>query len=61
MTAAPMPCTARAPLSIVMSVARPQPSEASVNSARPKVNSRRRPSRSASAPAVRTVLASASV
>ncbi len=61
MIAAPMPCTARALLSIAMSWASPQASEARVKIARPIVNRRRRPRRSASAPAVSTVLASASV
>jgi hypothetical protein len=44
-----------------MSCARPHATEASVKPARPIVNRRLRPSRSASAPAVRTTLASASV
>ena len=61
MIAAPMPCTARAELSITMSWASPQATEASVKMARPIVNRRRRPRRSASAPAVSTTLASASV
>src|SRR4051812_16479179 len=61
MIAAPMPCTARAALSMVMSCASPQASEARVNSDRPMVNIRRRPRRSARKPALSTVLASASV
>jgi hypothetical protein len=61
MMAAPMPWTARDALSIVMSWAAAQRPEAAVNSATPMPNSRRRPKRSASEPAVRTTVASARV
>jgi hypothetical protein len=61
MTAAPMPCTAREALSITMSVESAHASEATVKSERPPTNMRLRPRRSASAPAVSTTLASASV
>ena len=62
MIAAPTPWTARAELRNTMSVrqARRAP-DAAVKSERPIVKSRRRPSRSASEPAVSTTLASASV
>ena len=43
MIAAPSPWTARAPMSIPSEFARPQTSEAMVNSARPTMNTRRRP------------------
>jgi hypothetical protein len=60
-TAAPMPCTARATSRKTMSVEAAQAAEAAVKTARPIVNRRRRPKRSASEPAVRTTEASASV
>jgi hypothetical protein len=49
--AAPSPWRARAPSSIAGALARPQASEATVNSASPMANSRRRPYRSAARPA----------
>jgi hypothetical protein len=61
MIAPPMPCTARALLSIAMSVAAAHAAEATVKMARPMAKSRRRPMRSASEPAVSTVVAIASV
>ena len=56
-----MPCTAREAISMSMLPDMAQTAEAAVNSARPTANTRRRPSRSASAPAVSTALARASV
>src|SRR4029077_5996521 len=50
MIAPPRPCTARATISIPSDCANPQTSEASVNSATPTMNTRRRPSRSAARP-----------
>jgi hypothetical protein len=50
MIAAPRPWTARAPNSTPALLARPQTSEASVNSTRPTMKTRRRPSRSAIRP-----------
>ena len=47
--AAPMPWNTRAAVSCHSVPARAQPSEARVNSIRPKVNMRRKPMRSASA------------
>ena len=61
MIAAPMPCTAREELSITMSGADAQTSEATVKMERPIVNRKRRPKRSASEPAVSTTAASARV
>ena len=61
MTAAPTPCAAREALSISIDCAPAHSSEVAVNTTRPTVNSRRRPKRSASAPAVRTVAASVRV
>ena len=61
MIAAPTPWAARATLSIVIDCASPHSSDIAVKSARPITNSRRRPKRSASDPAVMTVAASASV
>ncbi len=49
--AAPAPWTPRATLSMVGSLANPQPNEASVNSAKPKLKTRRRPMRSPIDPA----------
>ena len=51
-SAAPMPCTTRAPISTLALPARPQPSDESVKIARPTTKIRRRPSRSASLPPV---------
>jgi hypothetical protein len=48
--AAPSPCTARAAISVPSEFERPQASEARVNSATPTMNTRRRPSRSATRP-----------
>ena len=50
--APPSPCTARAAMSTVASGATAHAAEASVNRARPAMNTRRRPSRSPSAAAV---------
>ena len=50
MIAAPMPCTARAPISTPMLLASPQTSEAMVKSVRPTRKIRLRPSRSAMRP-----------
>jgi len=52
MTAAPSPCTARAVISSPTSGASAQAADAAVNTARPAVYTRRRPSRSPSAAAV---------
>ena len=60
-TAPPTPWNARARLRKVGSVARPASSEPSVKMPRPAVNTRRRPSRSASTPAVSTSAARGSV
>ena len=60
-TAAPTPCAARAALSIVIDCAPAHSSEVAVKMPRPRQNSRRRPKRSASAPAVMTVAASGRV
>ena len=61
MTAAPTPCAAREALSIVIDGAAAHSSEVAVKMPRPTPNSRRRPKRSASEPAVMTVAARASV
>jgi hypothetical protein len=61
MIAAPTPCTARIEFSSAMWPARAQQRELVAKVPRPIRKSRRRPSRSASAPAVSTVAASASV
>ena len=61
MTAAPTPCAARETLSIVIDCAVAHSSEVAVKMPRPMTNSRRRPKRSASAPAVMTVAASGTV
>ena len=58
--APPIPWTPRAMIRKSASLASPQAAEASVKSAIPSRNSRFRPKRSASAPAVRTHVASAS-
>ena len=50
--APPMPCTARARFSASGLVERPHAAEAAVNTTRPIANTRRRPNRSASEPAV---------
>src|SRR5580765_4256172 len=50
MIAPPSPCTARDAISIPSDCASPHASEASVNSATPTMNTRRRPSRSAARP-----------
>ena len=60
-TAPPTPCTARAMFRKVGSVASPASSEATEKIAEPAANTRRRPSRSASEPAVSTSAASGSV
>jgi hypothetical protein len=60
MIAPPMPCTPRSRLSAVDEFASPQPSEARLKMARPTTNTRRRPSRSPSEPAVSRVAASIS-
>ena len=60
-TAPPTPWNARARLRKVGSVARPANSEPSVKMPRPTAKTRRRPSRSASTPAVRTSAARGSV
>ena len=49
-SAPPMPCSARAPMSTPMSGARPHSAEASANQTTPTTKTRRRPSRSPSAP-----------
>ena len=51
-SAAPTPCTTRAPISISGPPASPHASDAAVNTARPATNISRRPSRSASLPPV---------
>jgi hypothetical protein len=61
MIAAPTPWTARIELSTAMWPAAAQPSAETVKTERPTRNNRRRPSRSASAPAMSIVEASASV
>src|SRR5215217_7809143 len=61
MIAAPTPWTARDELSIQMSCAAAQASDVTVKIESPTVNIMRRPSRSASEPAVSTTAASASV
>ena len=61
MTAAPSPCAARETLSMVIDCDAAHSSDVAVNRARPATNSRRRPKRSASEPAVMTVAASVSV
>ena len=61
MSAAPMPCAARAASSIAIDCAAAHSSDVAVKTPRPSRNSRRRPKRSASAPAVSTVAASGSV
>jgi hypothetical protein len=61
MIAPPTPWIARAALRKAMSPASAHSTDATVNSARPAVNRRRRPKRSARAPAVSTVEARASV
>ena len=61
MIAAPTPCAARDALSIVIDCAAAHSSEVAVKMPSPIPNSRRRPNRSASAPAVITVAASGSV
>ena len=60
MHAAPVPCTARARLSMSGVVESPQASDAAMNRARPIVNTSRRPKRSASEPAVSSSAASVS-
>ena len=50
MSAAPRPCSTRAPISTVLLPARPAPSEARVKMTSPMRNSRRRPNTSASRP-----------
>jgi len=50
MIAPPRPCAARAAISSVCVSANPPASEASANSTRPEMNTRRRPSRSAARP-----------
>ena len=50
MSAAPRPCTSRAPMSTLPLLASPAPREASVNTDSPTMNSRRRPNTSASRP-----------
>ena len=50
MIAPPKPCTAREAISIPSLCARPQTSEAIVNTTTPTMNTRRRPSRSAARP-----------
>ena len=57
MTAAPRPCAARETLSIVIDDAAAQSSEVAMKMPSPTPNSRRRPKRSASEPAVITVAA----
>jgi len=49
-TAAPNPCTPRIAIKKPSFVARPAPSDAAVNTARPSIRIRRRPSRSAARP-----------
>jgi hypothetical protein len=61
MTAPPRPCTARATSRNTMSVAAAQAADEAVKTISPIVKRRFRPKRSASAPAVRTTEASASV
>jgi hypothetical protein len=61
MTAAPTPCAAREALSIVIDWAAAHSSEVAVKRPSPMTNSRRRPKRSASEPAVMTVAASGRV
>ena len=56
-TDAPRPCTARDATSISIPLAAPHNADIAVNSASPMRKSLRRPSRSAIAPAVRTVAA----
>ena len=58
--APPTPCTARARLSISGESESPQTAEEQVNTTRPAVNTRRRPNRSASDPAVSRKAASVS-
>ena len=58
MTAAPTPCAAREALSTVIDGAAAHSSEVAMKMPSPTPNSRRRPKRSASAPAVITVAAS---
>ena len=61
MTAAPTPCAARETLSIVIDCAAAHSTDVAVKTPRPSPNRRRRPKRSARAPAVRTVAARGSV
>ena len=61
MSAAPMPCAARAAWSMPIDCDAAHSSDVTVNTARPYRNSRRRPKRSARAPAVSTVAASVRV
>ena len=61
MIAAPTPCAARETLSIVIDCAPAHSSEVAVKTPSPMPNSRRRPKRSASEPAVMTVAASGRV
>jgi len=61
MIAAPTPWAAREALSIVIDCAAAHSSEVAVKRASPTRNSRRRPNRSASEPAVMTVAASGRV
>ena len=58
--APPIPCTARARFSISGVVERPQTAEEAVKTTRPATNTRRRPIRSATAPAVSRKAASVS-
>ena len=60
MHAAPVPCTARARLSMSGVVDRPQTSDAALNTASPRTNTSRRPTRSASEPNVSRNAASVS-
>ena len=53
-SAAPTPCATRAAISSAPFGARPQPAEAAMNTAKPKVRMRRGPIRSPSAPADRS-------
>jgi hypothetical protein len=50
MIAAPLPCSARAPINAVSDQARPHSSDAPVKTTSPTMNTRRRPSRSAALP-----------
>ena len=60
MIAPPIPCTPRARIRKSGLVAAPQSADASVKSATPPVNTRLRPRRSPSEPALRTLVASMS-